>query len=366
MGRHRTNDLGLPERVYAHRSGFIYRPAEGKGRILGRTLIDALAEYSRLTGEGVIVAAAAPKPATIGHYVDHLVTKHLPRLSPDTQQQYLVRLLHIKATLGDLAPAALKPKDIYAYIDGVSESAGIRNSILTQFRNLYKAAIRAGACDVNPAREVARDPTPSRHRVPTLAELDAFKAAAGAWWACYVDFKLATGLRQNDLRALPPIPLTAETFTLELSKSKRWKPSQARRAGQEVPYAVDEGVRAILRRLYALKRPQSAAALFCNTRGRPFTRSGFKNAWWRAMTAALAGKTLTQSFHEHDIRATVATLDPANAQARLGHKNRTTTDIYLRKFEGSVVQPLDVESMRNAGKEAKSAEIIHLPEQKKG
>lgn len=359
MGRRRLHDTGLPSRVYAHKGGFIYRPAQGKAVMLGTTVLEAITAHGRLTGSGVIALPEGGSRATLGHFVDHEVARHLPKLAEATQEKYLWALGLIKTALGDLRPDQLKPKDIYGFIDGISESAGIRNLLISQFRNIYTLAVRKGACDMNPAREVRRDPAPRRTRVPTVAELEAFKTFAGPWWACYIDFKLMTGLRQKDLLELPPLPVALGQFTVELSKSKRWSESERRRVGLAVPYDVTEAVLEVLRRLYALRRPQSTQALFCNRHGRPYTSTGFWSAWDRKQKAAIAAGALAAGFHEHDIRATVASLDPDGAQRRLGHKNRSTTDIYLRQLATHSVAPLDVKTAQKRLESAKTGENIH-------
>ena len=96
-------------------------------------------------------------------------------------------------------------------------------------------------------------------------------------------------------------------------------------------------MQAILKRIYALKRPQSSQALFCNGKGKPYRTQSFVQNWYNAMNRAEAAGV--ERFHEHDIRATIATSEPQLAQLRLGHKHQTTTDIYLRNFDVPVVVP---------------------------
>jgi integrase len=172
-----------------------------------------------------------------------------------------------------------------------------------------------------------------------------------------------TGLREKDMIEIPPLPLDEGLFEREVSKTKRWRATARRRVGRTIPFEINEEVRAVLRRLYALDRPQSTQVLFCNERGRPFKSSGFQTAWRRVMLRTAAEGV--EWFHEHDIRATVANADPANAQKRLTHKNRTTTDAYLRKFRTEVVPALPMKMIEEREQAAEAAGNIHQLEMRK-
>lgn len=47
-----------------------------------------------------------------------------------------------------------------------------------------------------------------------------------------------------------------------------------------------------------------------------------------------------ERFTEHDIRAKTATDDPTNARVRLGHKNQSMTDAYIRDRDVEYSTPL--------------------------
>lgn len=361
MGRKRLSiNEDLPERVYLHHGKYVYRPKGAPQIPLGSTWLEMSSEHSRLVKGGAIAPMEARGPGvTLGALVDDYTTKDLPKLAPDTVRRYEPFLRQIKAALGDLRPEQLRPRDLYEFIDGITEAPGSRNIIITIFRKLFKKAVRKGLCDVNPARELEKDPTPGRGRAPTFVELVAFKEKGGEWWACYIDFKLLYALRQKDMLELPPIALDAEEFEVEISKSKRWRASEQRRVGEVAGYTLTDEARAILRRLYALKRPQSRERLFCGSFGQPLTEDAFYTAWRKVLLQVVpGGRTDPRWFHEHDIRGTVATSDPDGAQNRLRHKKRTTTDTYLRKFERDTVAPLPQETVRNRAKAGESLKII--------
>ena len=75
--------------------------------------------------------------------------------------------------------------------------------------------------------------------------------------------------------------------------------------------------------------------LFCTRRGGKYTSDGFRAIWQRAMgryvAAAPEGDT-RERFTEHDLRAKVASDDPANAQGRLQHRSAAmVSTVYDRK-----------------------------------
>jgi integrase len=359
VGRKRQNESGLPPRVYEHHTGgFIYRPKNGPSLMLeAKSALEAITEHGRLTKTGVIPRTAIPGGVTIGSLVDHYKLKELHKLSPITIEDYEPGLDRIKLTLGDLPPGALKPKDLYAFIDGVTQADGARNLYISLLRNLYKIALKKGACDVNPARELQKETPGRRNRVPSLDDLRVFTEEGGPWWNCYITMKLLTGLRQNDLLALPPIDPDTDTFSIEMSKSRRWSKDEGRRVGRTQTYVIDAALRATLRAVYALPRPRRADVLFCSTRGNRIRSNVLRRAF-RAVLARVVARGV-QPFREHDVRATVATLDRVNAQRRLGHKHQGTTDLYIRQLEGEVVMPLDLETARKTEKDRKTGQNIH-------
>lgn len=358
MGRRRKNalDAQLPSRVYLHHGAYLYRPPAGKSVRLGTSLTEALRAHAKLVSTGVLVAPPAADITsgnlTVGTAIDLYIAKVLPTLAPDTQTYYLQYLSKIRRVFAGARPEDVRPSDIYAFRSQVSESATVQGLLTRVFGTLFRFMIELGAADTNPCRDVTCSGGARRTRCPDSDEISLFKVGAGPFLALYVDFKLMTGLRQKDLLELAPIALSAAEFKLEVSKSRRWDRKARARVGREETYDVTEELRGVLQAVYALPRPQSTEALFCTRAGRPYSSEGFRSVWVDGMTravarAGVAGVTL-EPFHEHDLRATTATADEANAQRRLQHRDRTTTDIYLRRFRSETVTPLSLAKVAEA------------------
>lgn len=347
MGRKRLRDADLPERVYLHHGAYIYKPKEGSNIRLCTERSDVDREYKKHVKAGLITPVAdeslAGAERTIGKALDKYEAEELPKLAAETQRLYGKYLLRIRVVFKEALPDQIRPKQIYAFRTEVSRSKGVHHIITAIFRTLYRNMIEWGWTDTNPAREVASEGSKKRKACPAADEIAAFKKHCNnPLLPLYIDFKLAYGLREKDLLELAPIPLSAEVFRCEISKSKRWDDGAGRRVGETVAYEVTPETRETLRQIYALKRPQSRVRLFCTSRGRPYSGDNFRAAWRAAMTLYLAAEPDATAFHEHDLRATTATADKANAQKRLTHKRKTTTDAYLREFEEEAVKPLDL------------------------
>jgi integrase len=70
--------------------------------------------------------------------------------------------------------------------------------------------------------------------------------------------------------------------------------------------------------------------LFSTRYGQRYTGDGFRSIWSRAMRKYV--NTGGERFTEHDLRAKVASDDPANAQARLQHRsNAMVKTVYDRR-----------------------------------
>lgn len=345
MGRKRTRDTDLPERVYRHHGAFVYKPKGGKAIALCKERAHVESEYARHVAGGLI-APRATSPllggtCTIRQAIKKYRTEELVKMAEATQELYSAYLTKFEAVFGDARPEQVRPKAIYAFRSQVTKSKGVQALITHVIRALYSHMIEWGMTDMNPAREVRCESTKKRDRCPDAGDIAAVKArAVDPILPLYIDFKLAYGLRQLDMLNLRPIPVGANEFKVEIHKSMRWDPAKGRRVGDEVIFEVSDETREILRAIYALPRPQSTVALFCTRRGKRYNQTVFQRRWRDAMASA-ARLDGVEPFHEHDLRATTGTADPGNAQKRLTHKAKTTTDDYLRTFGVERVKPLE-------------------------
>ena len=168
--------------------------------------------------------------------------------------------------------------------------------------------------EVNPCYGVRRNVEKARTRCPTQEEIEAVNSVAPLAVALTVELAYYTGQRRADLLKLRLADLTEAGIQITQGKTGaklliRWSP----------------GLRDCVNAIKALDRPVRGLFLICNRRGQPYTDSGFKAMWGKAMDKALKEGLIQERFHFHDIRAAAITAaDEANmdAQGLTGHKEQ--------------------------------------------
>lgn len=329
MGRRRKHNRHLPARVTHEHGAYYYRGPDRKRIRLGDTLADSLRAYA-------LLVETPDRLATMNDVFDRYIAEHLPTLAKVTQASYLRAMGYLRPVFGHMAPGDVLPKHIYQYIDIRSEggkkkrSANLEKSVLASV--LGKAVIW-GVIHSNPCKEVKRLKTTSRERLPTWAEIDAFCSVAPALIQVWCALKVATGRRQGELLALRLADLREDGIHFSTAKG-----------GRDVIIEWTDELREVVRAAKALRRDSvRGLTLFCTRDGAPYSSDGFRSIWQRAMTKALDAGVLQERFTEHDMRATAATEAKAqgvNAQALLGHRRATTTDIYIRQKGAAIVAPV--------------------------
>lgn len=329
MGRKRVHNRHLPARVTLEHGAYYYRGRDRKRIRLGDTLGDALAAYS-------LMVEAPDNVHTMNDLFDRFIAEHLPTLAKTTQASYLRSIGYLRPVFGHMTPGDVLPKHIYQYIDIRSEggkkkrSANLEKSVLA---SVMGKAVVWGFIHANPCKEVKRLRQTSRERLPTWAEIDAFCSVAPTLIQVWCALKIATGRRQGELLALKLADLREDGIHFATSKG-----------GRDVIVAWTDDLREIVRAAKALRRDSvRGLTLFCTRDGQPYTADGFRSIWQRAMAKAIEAGVLAERFTEHDLRATAATeakRQGINAQALLGHRRATTTDIYIRQKGAAVVSPV--------------------------
>jgi len=301
----------LPERVNFSHGAYFFAPPNGPRIHLGREFGEAMAKWAGIVARPRKIATMAE---VMGRYMLEVAT----RKAPATYRDNIREMAKLRPVFGQMKPGEITAPDIYAYMDarGAPVRANREKALLS---HVFSYAIRWGITRDNPCRNVKRNPEKPRGRYIEDVELEAFKAIAGPFLRNYVDFKYLTGMRKGDILRLRVDSLTDEGVSVVQSKT-----------GGRLVYLWTPELRAVVERVRTMPRYALGVNLFCTRRGNPYTTSGFDSIWQRAMRKALVKGLLAERFTEHDIRAKTATDDPENAQKRLGHKTRSTTDRYIK------------------------------------
>jgi integrase len=319
MGRKRTRDKHLPQRVYLDHGTYWFRPKGAKPVNLGRDLGEALAKYAALI-------ATQWSGRTVGDVIDRYRIEVLPlKRSAGTRRNEEGALDRLKAVFGHMLPDTVTAQACYKYLDTRRSKEGKPVPVAARHEvsllgHVFSKAVRWGVASINPVRGLDFGERSGRRAQVPLEQVDALKALAGERLAVAIDLAVSTGQRRGDLLTLRREQLTEEGIVFQQSKTG---------AGVLIEWSPD--LRAIIDRAKQLTPQVPGEFLIRTRRGRPYSPEGFSAIWQRAMAKHV--KAGGQHFTFHDLRSVSAdgAATAEEAQARLGHASvETTKRHYLR------------------------------------
>lgn len=285
---------------------------------LGNDEARAMVKYRRIR------AQAKPEAGTVDKMLaDYLARPRAP-LAPGTLVQYKLYRRHVAGVFGHQAPDELTQGDIVRYLRKCPRTSA-RNEI-GLLSLAYVAWIEEERLSFNPCFGVkVRLPTSRRTRLLLNSEIDAIIAVSDERLAVAIELAYATGLRVGDLIALRWADVAEHRETQKTGVRQGFEPSEA--------------LGAILARCRALQARVASLYVLCNRGGAPY-KPGALPARWK-LACERAG---VEDANWHDLRAAAGTEAERigqDAQKFLGHRNRQTTEGYLRDKRVNVVKPLD-------------------------
>lgn len=324
MPRQRKKDIDLPTRVYKKHGAYYFVGPNNKWLKLATSKPAALAKYYQII--------ARPKQlTTISDLIDRYMSEVSPQKAPSTHEGEVQEARNLRGALGHIPPNELTTQMVYEYLDIRTETAPIRaNREIALLSHMFKKAIRWGAATENPVLGVERNPEKPRTRYITDEELLAFKLECPEWLALYCDFKYLTGLRQKDMLQLKWSQVTQKGISLTVSKTTT-----------DAILGWSDSLRCVIESIKAIDKPISSLHLFHTRKGQPYSPSGFRSIFHRAMRRALDNKSISKPFQERDIRAKSAS-DSKSLEAAsrlLIHSSvKVTKRHYMR--QASIIEPL--------------------------
>lgn len=270
----------------------------------------------------------SPEHGTCDKMVADYLEKARDSLAPGTYRNYRVYRGHLAACFGPDEPHTITQRDVIQYL----RTAGkLRTSARGEIGLLSLAFVNwmdEERLDFNPCFgvKVKGLRKSKRDRLITFAELDAVIGKADERMAIVIEFGYATGLRIDDLRTLRWADLTSSVWT---------RKTGARQGFQDTPE-----FRELVARARALQAKVASPFVFCTKRGKQWSYWQLHSRWDAACAAAGV-----EDAHFHDLRAIGATeLDESEgidaARQFLGHRNRQTTEVYIRGKRRNLVKPL--------------------------
>lgn len=325
MGRKRTRDKHLPQRVYLDSGTHWFRPKGGKPVNLGRDFSEAMVKYAALIGGNW-------SGRTLGDAIDRYRIEVLPqKRSEKTRENEGAALTRLKEWAGHMLPDSVTQQMLYQYIDRrrkvVNRTTGETAPAPEAARHeigllghVFKKAIRWGVATHNPVRGLDKSERKEQRPPVPYRQLQAVRELATERMRLAIDLAVCMGPRRGNLLTLTRENLTDDGIEFLNTKGQRL---------QLIEWSDD--LRAIVAQLKALK-PQLGAGQFLlrSRNGTRYTDDGFSANWQRLMRKHV--KAGGQRFTFHDLRSVAAdsgTLE--EARDRLGHASSDTTRRFYRR-----------------------------------
>ena len=275
MGRKRTSNKGLPQRVYLKHGAYYFVTQNGKWIRLGKTkqkMFTALASMN-LTQQPCF---------TMKDVWKRYKAETLPTKAISSQKSNLKEIKNLLAVFGNMHPDSIKSKHVAEYLDVRAKTAPTTsNREVGLLSHMFTKAIRWGVSEHNPCRGVERNKTRHRDRYVEDWELDEFKKVCPELLDCYVDLKYMTSLRKTDLLLM--------TFDQIIDVGIYVKPSKTKNSvGDARIYEWNPDLKEVIERIRRLPRPVTSTYLFCQSNGKPFinedyTTPNFGYIWQKTM-----------------------------------------------------------------------------------
>lgn len=335
MGRRRTKDKHLPERLYKRADGYYYRSQGGGERriVKGDDLPLALVKWAELEG-----VRLNPDAVTFSAVADKWKEIWLPTVAPRTQHDYTRYVDRLKLVFGSSALDSITKPDVAKYRDMRCDKSGKKantqaNREIACLSIIWNWASERGYTALpNPCAKLRRNKETGRSVYMIDGVFSAIYNNGDQSVKDAMNIAIHTG---GDISVILAVKRTAViNGELNMGRDKTKTP---------VRYSLknDDGTPNDFGRIVQemLDRPRNATGvtLVQDANGQRIPYNTFTDRFDRARTAA-GFKPMEYQFR--DIRPKVATDadDVDHAQSLLGHRHRSTTERhYLRR--GKLVKP---------------------------
>lgn len=324
MWRKRQSNHNLPPRMsvkngwYYHVSSVLPR----KWTPLGRDLNDARRLWAEMESEPV-----SPDERSFSIIGRRYMREVLPTLRPHTQRDYTQYFKLLDAVFGKLAIDSIRPFDIAEYLRVRGETSKVRaNREKALFSTIFNHARSWGYTDItNPCTGIRGHKEKSRDRYVSDGEYMAVHVLAHPTVQDAMDLALCTGQRPADVLKFNVTDISDGSLSVTQNKT-----------GKKLRIAIEGELLAVITRILNKPRDRFNSALLQDPGGQRLSYSALRSRFDKARVSAGV------NFQFRDLRAKAATdtEDLGHAQRLLGHKNRSTTEIYTRERRGELVKPL--------------------------
>ena len=327
MGRPRKQRNGLPAYCYRdRRNGAYYMlvPAPG-GKKIRRTYGDdlhrMLDDWARSWGASQRLGDTVG--AALDFYVAKLATRrHRGEIEASTEQDYRKHIATVRKVFGKVrlmdvdGPMLERWRDVRGDISPTQF-----NHERTVLMGAFKVAIAKGMIDRNPVKHLETKKLQPRRVYVKNSDAELVLKYANRAVQAAAMLAISTGIRQGDILRLRRTAFTDAGFSYIPNKTKK-----AHTQALEFPWS--EGIRLACE--LAARKVVSLDGYWLTRRdGKPYTSTGFRSMWNRALAKARKEREDLPRFTFHDLRGKAGTdgTDPG----MLGIDRKTFERVYNRK-----------------------------------
>lgn len=297
-----------------------------------------------------------PVPGTLGLVMkEYRASDWFTTLKPRTQQDY-DKVIDYLSDMSSLVLKTLKPSDVVKIRDKTYQlrKRSFANYVLAVLSIIYEFAKERGYVEHNPVKGIrkVRKPKGSTkvNRRWTKEEYETVFNALPLHLLVPVAIARWTGLREGDVLKLPRTIYNGSTISYSTSK-----------ADVRVSMPIADPLRVILDKwmLHLQEHMNCEALTLCvNSRGRPWTESGFRSSFFKQINILVKNGQVKPGLTFHGLRHTVGTelrelgFDKRTIADMLGQKSESMAELYSEdadlsmKMKG-VIQKLEIEHKKN-------------------
>lgn len=344
----------LPERWRFRRGTYFYRVPPGlegewdnkKEFKLGRTLTEAYKVWAER------IQPTADDINTMTQVFDRYTLEVIPEKAYKTQESNLISIRKLRPVFGNVEPSKIKPKYAYQYYDATAKARGktAAKHDIQVLRHTLTMCVKWGVIDVNPLiGQIQLEGSKPRTRLvedweiyECLNLVPKIKSNAVNLAKLYIQLKLMTGLSRIDLLQLKLSDLKEDGIHSQRQKTKNT-------TGKKLIIEWTKDLKELTNEILQLPpRRIGDTYLFVTRQGKAYFNpetmkcNAFDSLWQRFMERVMTLTKVTEKFHEHDLRAKVASDSDTlqEASERLGHASTETTKRTYRR-KPTKVSPLN-------------------------
>jgi integrase len=365
MGRRRKTGKTLPHRVYKKHGAYFFvakapitDPSDGKLKKWIR-LCDSDSPLSLVYSAMASILPSAEKTEITeeGSMADICRKFKSGKLnySTETNEQYSKYLDIVADEFSEFMVSDVTASDWNKFLAGnFSERKNTAQKITALAKRVFQYAKQNyGYIAVNPLDkfDLGEFKTGRREFIPSTEQMAKIRHAclfdkggkpipSGIMISCIIDMSFVMFGRAIDVRELKKSQVTNGRIFVQPSKTLR-------SSGKATSFLITPGMQEILDKAdrYCKDNAIVSDYIFPSTKGAPYTQSGIRSAWKRAIERAGMPKDV-QMPQFRDLRALGATTAAKHGEnkdairARLSHTSTKTTDIYIKEV---IPEPSDMD-----------------------